>query len=105
MKKIGRIHDLDHWLDIYEENGHYYFTRSDLGDHIPSKQWEWLGAYRINNFGHIVESLTPQIILQEKPAWLHKNGSQWLHIRDLDHGTTRVWMGNGRKNYFVSKGA
>jgi hypothetical protein len=67
-------------------------TRPEIGMNTPSGQWRVTGAVRFNNFGRPVERFTLADILAGKIAWKHKNGSQRVHVTDLDHGTNRTWM-------------
>lgn len=57
----------------------------------PSDTWKILGAVRLNNFGHEVERFTLRDVLTTTIRWKHKNGTQRVHILDLDHGTQRMW--------------
>ena len=58
----------------------------------PSKSWLFLGLVRYNNFGHIVERLSPdQVRAGIIKQYLHKNGKPRYHVVDNDHGTVRHW--------------
>ncbi len=57
----------------------------------PSGQWLLLGAVEQNNFGRITKHYTVADIRAGRVPWKFKNGKQRCFIKDLDHGTMRVW--------------
>lgn len=76
---------------VLHDNGN--ISRPKIGMNVPSGQWKAIGAFRFNNFGHVVEIIPLETILSDKQLqWFFKNGKQRLHLVDLDHGTRRVWM-------------
>lgn len=76
------------------ENGDISRPQIGMG---PSGQWKVTGAVRFNNFGYEVERFTLNEVLKNSIQWKYKNGSQRVHITDLDHGTHRVWMNPGHE--------
>ena len=60
-----------------------------------SDTWRITGAERLNNFGRVVESVNWEILKASVEdgsiLWWHANGKQQWFVRDLDHGTNRVW--------------
>ena len=87
-----------------ESGGTYYKVNAAgeiYGANVaPSGQWRLVGAVRYNNFGRQVERRTLADIQAGKiKDWTHANGAQRWHIMDLDHGTTRVWMGQRHRVY------
>lgn len=57
----------------------------------PSKSWLFLGLVRYNNFGHVVERLSPDQVRAGSIQYEHKNGKPRYHVVDNDHGTMRHW--------------
>jgi len=89
MKKIGVLRDgWSKYCGVYEHEGRYFIASPGES---PSLQWEWIGLFRFNNFGHIVERIPVHRVLTEKLQWTYKNGKQRLFIVDIDHGTLRHW--------------
>lgn len=76
------------------DSGHIGRPKINLS---PSGNWKLLGIERRNNFGRVVE----YIPFEHIPAhcgkgtpmsfFRHKNGKGKWRVRDLDHGTVRVW--------------
>jgi hypothetical protein len=65
--------------------------RPEIG--LCSENWKILGAVTLNNFGHIIQRFSLKDILERAHSipWTHKNGKQWTHIIDYDHGSQRMW--------------
>jgi len=57
-----------------------------------AETWRVSGAVRLNNFGFEVEYFTLTDVLSGKIQWRHSNGKQRVHVRDVDHGSSRIWM-------------
>ncbi len=72
---------------IIHENGD--IERTDM-DHKPSGQWKLLGIQHVKSSRYIPLSDLWAINLNAF-GWLYKNGHPQWTVRDLDHGTTRVW--------------
>ena len=63
----------------------------------PSGDWIFRGIVRFNNFGHEVERISAEELLEMSPdelnsiSWKHKNRKGKWHVMDIDHGTYRIW--------------
>ncbi len=93
MKPVARIEQAGRYFDLYADG------RITQAGCRPSGDWYCTGAVRINNFGRMVENFTLAEVLSGKLAWRHKNGSQRIHLCDLDHGHNRMW-GHPRHEVF-----
>lgn len=86
------------------ENGD--IVRLDMKDFKPSGQWKMQGLERItSNFGTTqfipFRDLTPERITKIQKDLRFKNGQPKYTVRDVDHGTTRVW-GEGLRTLSIA---
>ena len=75
--------------DAYRVNELGQIKRLDQPDFRPSDGWKMLGIQHVKRnafipFAELIAGRIPEPLL-------YKNGKPQWTVRDLDHGTTRVW--------------
>lgn len=78
------------YMDLYADGG---IGRPAI--HMqPSGEWKVTDAVTLNNFGHVTRLYSLKEIVDNPSVipWKHKNGKQKTFVRDVDHGTRRIWV-------------
>lgn len=70
------------------------FIKSENGTFSPDGTWKMLGVERIGPFNtlrFIPFNVFWGMVEEGRVEWKFKNGKPRYTVRDLDHGTMRVW--------------
>jgi hypothetical protein len=76
--------------NVYKIDGERNIIRTDIKGFKASGQWKLIGIEHVKQ-SRFIRADSIANWLESKPDMLFKNGNPQWTVRDLDHGTTRVW--------------